>query len=760
MAILKEMTVLRGKYGWIIYANPDKTFCISSLTLSAGHTERTGKQVKYVGSFPEFERGTPLVVRGYWEDNAKYGPQFQAISVEPDPEASMDGLRSYLSSGLIPGIGKALAEVLVEAFGKEVLNVLEDEPDRLLEVQGIGEVRKRQIVDGWHDQRERRDTITSLQVCGFTLGKAVRVYDSVGTRSLEVLKANPYDLLPMVQGLGFASVDQYALLQGFEVEDPRRLYAGIIQALDYGVLQGHAFYTFSELCSVAHKLLTENLNRTGHSVEDLSVRDVFRIVDDLSDGEHFVRDVFPDDRTKVYLPRFLEAERNIPNQLRDLMESPYPQCPVEEYEEALTEVEGGKGLTLSGSQREAVFKALTNKVYVLTGGPGTGKTTICQFILDILDRQGLRLELVSPTGRAAKRLSEVTGYTAQTIHRLLGYSSEEKGFLHNSYNPLSLDVLLVDEASMVDLVLFQSLLDALPNHARLIIVGDSDQLPSVRPGVVLRDLLKTPDIASHCLTEIFRQGKGSLIIDNAHKINAGQRPALYPLSKDSIQQGYDFFYWGAEDFNGAAERVVAFIQMQKDRGNNLDDLQVLMPKKRGENGTEALNPLLRDIMNPAEEGKAEVSFVTRLFRLGDRVIQTVNNYDLNVFNGDVGVISEIDPVNQLLTITYPDQEVVFPYKSCKDLELAYALTIHKSQGSEYKSVLLVLLPEYKRMLYRNLFYTGVTRAKKRLILVGSLEAIDRAVSVPEDRERNTLLAYRLKETFKGFAPPEVATVNL
>jgi exodeoxyribonuclease V alpha subunit len=700
--------------------------------------------VTIVGSMSNPTIGESVFCEGRWTSHREFGRQFVVERYSTLQPATTFAIKKYLGSGLIKGIGPVMAERMVGAFGEQTLEVIETRPRSLLDVEGIGKGRLAMIERAWHEQREIRNVMLYLQSHGVSQAFAVKIYKTYGDASIRVVEENPYRLAQDIWGIGFRTADKIALQIGIPADSERRLEAGLL-------------YTLSEATDFGHLYLPEpKLLRSAAEILGVEEAKLTPVLEAMAAAETIVTEELPDvegrsarrqeARRACYHPALYHTEVGLASQLRRRLTSglgrPLSQDRIGAW---LADQERRLDITLSEEQRQAVALALGSRILILTGGPGTGKTTVVNLIARAFEARRQRLMLVSPTGRAAKRLSEVTGRDAQTVHRLLKFDPGTNAFQFNDSNPLECDVLIADEVSMLDAVLANNLLKAVPIHAQLLLVGDSDQLPSVGAGNVLADLLASGVIPSIRLTQVFRQAQESLIVTNAHRVREGKFPVLVPPKE---REGKNCLWVEAEESADGAEQVVKLVRRSLPAlGYRPDEIQVLSAMHRGTLGVQHLNEALQEALNPADESGRRPELVrgSRRFRVGDRVIQLKNNYDRNVFNGDVGYIADIRPEEQLIVVRYPEGAVEYDFADYDELQLANALSIHKSQGSEYPAVVLVLHSSQYLMLQRNLFYTGLTRARKLCILVGDRRAVGRAVHNDKTARRFTRLAERLKE---------------
>jgi exodeoxyribonuclease V alpha subunit len=705
---------LEGTLARVIFEHADRPWRVVRMDTALG-------EVTAVGNLSGLAPGEPVRLTGRWVDNPKFGRQFQADSFVPVRPGTVEGIERYLGWGLVDGIGPGLAKRLVAHFGPETLEVIEAHPERLTEVEGIGPVRAERIQTAWQGARHLKEVMVFLQSLDVGTGFALRIFRRYGERAVQVVKSNPYQLALDVSGVGFLTADRIARSLGLAADDPARLAAGLLHALGEASEEGHVHLPGPELSARAAALLGVSEDAL------LAPRDRLALGGYIQVEPH-----------GVSLARLYEAERKVAAGLARVLAGPRPARDVD-ADAAVAEYEAQSGLTLADQQRAAVKAALRSKLLVITGGPGTGKTTIVKGVLRILEAHHTTILLAAPTGRAAKRMSEATGREAKTLHRLLEYAPQDEGFLRSEDNPLEGDVVIVDEASMVDILLMQSLVAALPDRAQLILVGDVDQLPSVGPGAVLHDVIRSGRADVVRLTRIYRQAHTSLIVENAHRINHGELPVL-PAPGDPRSDFYLFERDAPEDVLRTIEELV---KARIPRGFGLDpvdQVQVLTPMHKGPLGAQNLNQRLQALLNPSgpELARGQVTL-----RQGDKVMQTKNDYDLGVFNGDVGRVLRVDPEEKALTVDYEGREVVYDAPALEQLQLAYATSIHKSQGSEYPAVVVPVSTQHFVMLHRNLLYTAITRGKRLVILVGSKKALAMAVKSVRDQRRYTALADRL-----------------
>jgi exodeoxyribonuclease V alpha subunit len=730
----------------ITYFNPENGYSV--LRVRPDHHRLPGANreglVTVTGNLPELSPGEHLRLSGRWTNHPKHGLQFQCEVCEQTLPATVAGIRRYLGSGLIKGIGPRLAERIVAEFGKQTLDVIELEPERLREVADIGPKRSRLIARAWEEQKQVKEIMLFLHGHGVSTNLAIKIYKQYGDQALETVRNDPYRLARDIYGVGFKTADSIAQALGLPKDHPSRIEAGLVYALNDMIEEGHVFAPRQALSERAVELLEVNQELIPPALENLARDERIRqellpfLEPEASQPEEAapgkVREAGGEyGQSAVYLMPLYFSETGVAERLRKLADA-LPSR-LSDMPPAFLALDP----TLSQEQQDAIRTALTHPVSVLTGGPGTGKTTALKALIAALDSQRKRYALASPTGRAAKRLSEATGRPASTIHRLLAFSPNE-GFKHNAQNPLPVDLLVVDEASMLDLILANHLLKALEPGTHLLLVGDVDQLPSVGAGDVLRDVIASQIAPVTRLSAIFRQAAGSQIILNAHRINRGQPPLF---DKDSR----DFFLFPAETAEEAAnwitevtcERIPA-----KFGFHPRDDIQVLSPMYRGLAGVSALNERLQSILNPSSLKTPEKSLFGQVFRMGDKVMQTQNDYDKDVYNGDIGTVAGINPVQHTLTVDFEGRRVSYDWSEGDQLVLAYAVSVHKSQGAEFPAVVVPVVTAHYMMLQRNLLYTAVTRAKELCVLAGSRRAIAIAVRNDKVAHRFTALDWRLR----------------
>ena len=704
--------VLAGLVERVTFHNSDNGFCVLRAK-ARGHRDL----VTVVGHAAIISAGEWITASGEWVNDHTHGQQFKAHFIRTSAPTSIDGIEKYLGSGMIRGIGPVYAKKMVNAFGEKVFDIIEAEPERLREVTGIGVVRAKRITDAWAEQKIVREIMVFLHSHGVGTARAVRIYKTYGSDAVQVMTENPYRLARDIRGIGFKTADAIAMKLGVEKTAMIRVRAGISYALTEAMDDGHCGLPTADLVPLAEKLLEVGADLIRTAL-DLELADGTVIADSLGETNC------------IFLANLYRAEQAIAEKLLALYRAKLPWGSID-ADKALPWIEQRIGIELAPSQKAAVRLALASKVLVITGGPGVGKTTIVNSILRILAAKTVKLLLCAPTGRAAKRLSETTGQEAKTIHRLLEVDPKGGGFKRNMENPLDCDLLVVDEISMVDVMLMHALLKAVPDSAALLVVGDVDQLPSVGPGQILADMITSGAVPVVRLTEVFRQAAKSRIITNAHRINQGLIPDLGKPEGDS-----DFYFVQADDPETAVLRIIELVKTRIPQRFGLDpirDIQVLCPMNRGGVGARSLNIELQAALNPAGERKVERFGWT--FAPGDKVMQIENDYDKEVYNGDIGYIDDVDPEAGELTASFDGRAVTYGFGELDTLVPAYAATIHKSQGSEYPAVVIPVMTQHYTMLQRNLLYTGVTRGKKLVVLVGQKKAVAIAVRSSSGRRR-------------------------
>ncbi|MBQ3059098.1 MAG: ATP-dependent RecD-like DNA helicase [Desulfovibrio sp.] len=716
---------------------PDKGQTVQGKVRGAPSRSVSREPVTCVGHMINPQAGAHLRLQGRRVNNPRFGRQIAFDAAEEVMPATTEGIRLYLASGLIKGVGEQMAGRIVAAFGTDTIRVLDEEPERLLKIRGVGRKNFERICTSWAEHRGMRELLLFLQPHGITPTYAVRIYRAYGNAALAVVRENPYRLAMDIHGIGFITADAAAAKLGFAPDSPLRVQAGVLYILQKAVDDGHVF--------LPHSRLTEEVCRQLGVVPEL-VQDALtaleldeRLVREPLDTDEYLSEEKDDtERTAIYLRRFHHYESKTAFYLHRILASP-KSVHFEKPAAMVEKVAADLPLALAPEQLEAVHTAARSKIMVLTGGPGTGKTTIIKAIIQLFSQNRTRILLAAPTGRAAKRMAESTGREARTIHRLLEYSPKEDGFARNENTPLACGLLVVDEASMMDVMLFYHLLKAVPLGATVVLVGDVHQLPSVGPGAVLADIIESGVVPVVRLTEIFRQSAESEIICNAHLINRGE----VPLLESSRERLSDFYFIRQNEPEKAAELMVDLVRNHIPRRfglNPVDDIQVLTPMLKGAVGAASMNALLQEALNP---NGLEVRRGERAFRLHDKVMQIRNNYDKDVFNGDMGRIVHLDPRERTLSVSFDERVVPYGFDELDELAPAYAISIHKSQGSEYPAVVIPIMMQHYMLLQRNLVYTGVTRGKKLVVLVGESRALHMAVKNNRTRKRHTRLARRL-----------------
>ena len=795
------MDTLHGILERIVYESPDTGYTVGRLS-----ARDYAELITVVGNLASVNPGESLLLQGEWVDNPKYGRQFQIDKYETVLPANVVGLRKYLGSGLIKGIGPKMAALIVRKFGMDTMDIIEHAPEKLTRVPGIGRKRVEIIKEAWEAQREIKNVMLFLQSHDVSTAHAAKIYKTYENDAIPIVTENPYRLADDIYGIGFVTADTIAQKLGIDKDAPQRVQAGIKYVLSQKADEGHVFQHRAELIEACQTMLEQepeaiaqgihalveieeiinpsftNLPSSdaqvaiGETSDDYDISDQQSVSD--SNQQEFV-DVHEDPLTEsrepraeshsaIYLAPFYYAELGVANQFSRLLAS-QKQSPVllpPNTTLFLTQLENEMDLHFAPQQREAILTAMTTRAMILTGGPGTGKTTTVVGMIRLFEAQGKHITLTAPTGRAAKRLSETTGGEAKTIHRLLEFSPQINNFKRSRQNPLNTDVVIVDETSMVDLVLMNRLMQAIRPSTTVILIGDVDQLPSVGAGNVLKALIDSQKIPVIQLTEIFRQAQESMIVTNAHRINKGESPEL---TGDTDR---NFFFIEKEDPDEITELICSLIADRLPSHYDyhpIDDIQLLCPMRRGVLGTENLNKRLQEVLNPTDTTPAAHPLIKKRigpgthsqspnisnpsvtaggFRVGDKVMQVRNNYDHDVFNGDIGRVIAIERLDKKVHIQYPDKQVVYDTADLGELVLAYATTIHKAQGSEYPAVVIPLHTQHYIMLQRNLLYTGITRARERVVIVGTKKALAICIRNNQVMQRNSNLAERLQ-----YSPP-------
>jgi len=722
------LTDLQGQIERITYTNEENGYTIAKLKVNG-----QADLVTVVGNIIAPTPGETLKMSGEWIKHPKYGQQFKIVHYETTVPASVYGIQKYLGSSLIKGLGPIMAGRIVKKFRKETLNIIEDDIERLAEVDGIGKKRIEMIKGAWDDQKEIREVMVFLQSHGVSSGYATKIFKQYGNLAIEVVKKNPYRLASDIFGIGFVIADQIAEKLGFSKDSDVRAEAGILYVLNQLADDGHIYYPYEPLLEKCQEILQVYRDVIVKALGIINLENRI-VIEDLERGSEILGEKIK----AVYLAKFHLSETSITTRLKKLMNLP-KSFRIIHTEKAITWVQKQLSIRLAKKQVEAVGSAATNKVMIITGGPGTGKTTIINAILKIFEKLRIQILLAAPTGRAAKRMSETTGHEAKTIHRMLEYSIQKGGFQKDDEHPLECDLLIVDEASMIDNMLMHHLLKAIPPEATFILVGDVNQLPSVGAGNVLKDIISSGTVPVVELNEIFRQAKESLIIVNAHMINNGIIPELKPSAKKLE----DFYFIEQED---PEEVLKIILELTKERipktfgFDPVDDIQLLTPMHKGIVGAGNLNMELQNALNPVED---TLTRGNRNFRVNDKVMQIKNNYEKEVFNGDIGRITSIDLENQEIIILFDDRHIPYDFTELDEIVLAYAISVHKSQGSEYQAIILPILTQHYMLLQRNLIYTGVTRGRKLVVIIGTQRALAVGIKNDKTQRRYTHLRYRL-----------------
>lgn len=736
------MITIEGTIEEIIFSNEVNGYTVCEI--------RKDKDViTAVGFMPFVNAGEVLKICGRWVTHPDYGEQFKVEMYEKMLPKTTEAIEKYLSSGLIKGVGPATAKKIVKRFGEETIEIIQHYPQKLAEIKGINLEKAKKIGQVFEEQRELRDVVLFFQEYGISPIYSAKIYRTFGSNTIEQIKENPYRLSDEIFGISFKTADRIAKSLGIDPDSKYRISSGVKYVLSRAAVDGHTFVDEERLKEYTSQLLGVGID----NIEDVLISLVLKKAVYVEKEE---------DISKVYLSAFYNAELGACRKLLELSNIKFSGN-LDDFEERIKEVQTKEGIILAHKQKEAIKEALINGVLVITGGPGTGKTTIIKSIIALLEAEGYEFALAAPTGRAAKRMSEATGYEAKTIHRLLeiGYTADEEElvFARTEANPLEADVIIIDEMSMVDIILMNHLLKAIPVGARLILVGDVDQLPSVGPGNVLRDIIKSEVIKTVKLSEVFRQAEESMIVVNAHKINRGEKPILNNRDKD-------FFFVSRSSYNDTVRTIVDLCQRRIPDAYGFDPMkhiQVLTPMRKGPVGVGSLNIELQKTLNPESKNKRQKVFRDYIFREGDRVMQIKNNYNLKwekpkdsrqsgtgVFNGDMGIIQEIDNEDQRVLVCFDDERLVeYDFTILDELEPAFAVTIHKSQGSEFPVVILPVFPGPKVLMTRNLLYTAITRAREMVILVGARDFLDEMIENDRETKRNSDLSGKLRKCILG-----------
>ena len=723
-----NLTDLQGQIERITFTSEETGYTVARVKV---HGRR--ELLTVIGNIINPTPGEIIKMRGEWGNHPKYGEQFKIVFWQTTTPATVHGMEKYLGSGLIKGIGPVMAKRIVKMFGEKTLDIIENEIDRLVDVEGIGQKRIGMIRKAWEEQKEIRAVMIFLQSHGVSSGYAAKIFKQYGQEAIQIVQENPYCLATDIHGIGFITADKIAGKLGFAKDSDLRAAAGILYVLHELTDEGHVYYPYEPLVEKCREMLEIDREVIVKAIAAAAL-DKQIVVEDLN---HDLAN-YEENNKAVYLAGYHIAEKALAARLKTLIGSTQAIRKIDS-EKAIQWVQEKLSIALAEKQIEAVRQAAGNKVMVITGGPGTGKTTIVNAILKIFSAIKAKILLAAPTGRAAKRMSEATGHEAKTIHRMLEYNMRKGGFQKNEDSPLDCDLIIIDEASMIDTLLMHHLLKAIPAAATFILVGDVNQLPSVGAGNVLKDIMDSGIAPVVQLNEIFRQAKESSIIVNAHKINEG----IIPNLQSQPDKTDDFYFIEQEDPEKALETVINLVRNRIPRRFGFDpvnDIQVLTPMHRGTIGAGNLNLELQKALNPGEEG---VFRGGRHFKVNDKVMQIVNNYDKEVYNGDIGRIASIDEEEKEVKVIMDDREVVYDYSDLDELVHAYAVSVHKSQGSEYPAVVIPILTQHYVLLQRNLLYTGVTRGKKLVVIVGTKKAMAIAVKNNRTENRFTLLKQRL-----------------
>ncbi len=712
------METIEGYLERVTYYNDQNHFTV-------GRFREQGKArlVTIIGNLAGINPGESLKLMGDWVHDKKFGEQFRVEYFETIVPATINGIKKYLGSGMIRGIGPVTAERIVNHFGLQTLEIIDNNPEKMEQVEGIGPKKIALIKEAWKEHREIKNIMVFLQGHGVSATLAAKIYRRYGQSAVQVVRSNPYRLAADLRGIGFLTADQIAKQLGFDQNSVLRAAEGLLYVLSELMQTGHVYYPQNLLLEKAQEIL------------DVEQEVVVRALEQLEKEQRIVIE-----NDAVYLTVFHKAESVLAKNLRSLNTVASNLQHVETLP-LLKWVENKLQLELAPEQKKAIELAIRNKVLVITGGPGTGKTTIIEAITKILQALNQRVLLAAPTGRAAKRINESTGFEAKTVHRLLEFNPQQGGFLRNEEQPLTADAVIVDEASMLDLLLMNSLVKALPDNAKLVLVGDIDQLPSVGPGNVLKDLMGSDEIRVVTLEQIFRQSRTSQIVLNAHRINHGLFPHIRPTGKE---EETDFYFVQEENPEKASEKIMRLYQERIPQRFALDpvrDIQVLSPMHRGLVGVENLNTQLQQLCNPNSNG---VQRGQQTFKVKDKVMQMVNNYEKDVFNGDIGWIANLNNEDQELIVDFDGRFVKYAFLELEELTLAYAISVHKSQGSEYPAIIMPIMTQHYMLLQRNLIYTGLTRGKRLAVILGSKKALAIAIRNNKTQERYTKLSERIK----------------
>ncbi len=707
---------LRGTIERITYQSADSGFTVAKLRPAGSGTQGL---ITVVGQTLALNAGESVVMDGEWSNHGQYGRQFKITNYQTEYPSTLDGVRKYLGSGMIKGIGPVMAKRIVDHFGEKALDVIRSEPGKLKEVEGLGPKRARMITRAWKEQQEVHNVMLFLQSHDVGTGYAVKIWKQYGEDAVALMQENPYRLANDIWGIGFLTTDRIAQNMGIERESVERIQAGIMYVLTTASSDdGHVYVGRDDLLASCSDALGVDVELIGQGI------------DRLVGSEELISE-----EDRLFLPMLMRSEQGIATRLCALAQ--IQRIETGDVEAEIAAIERRDGVSFATGQRDALVKSLSHNVMVLTGGPGTGKTTTVNGMISLFEARRKQVVLAAPTGRAAKRMQEATGKEARTIHRLLEYAPGT-GFVRNAENPLEGDTIIVDEISMVDVLLMNSLLRAIPISSTVVLVGDVDQLPSIGPGSILKDVIESEVVPVVTLSEIFRQAQTSRIVTNAHGINLGGMPDL------ANERDGDFFFIEVGDPEDVASTISDLCRQRLPKTYGLDplrDIQVLSPMHRGEAGAQSLNERLQDALNPTG---TEIIRGGIRYRDGDKVMQIRNNYDKDVFNGDIGRIGRIDPVEQEVLVRFGDRAAEYEFGELDELALAYAITVHKSQGSEFRAVVVPITTQHFVMLQRNLIYTAITRARELVVMIGTRKAMGIAVKNNAVALRNTTLVERLR----------------
>lgn len=721
--ILEEDEVLEGTIEKIVFFNEENHYTVAQFS-----EDDNPAPITIVGTLANANPGEMYRLRGQWVVDKRFGKQFKVKHFESILPTSCKGIEKYLGSGMIKGIGPAYAKRLVKKFGEQTLDILDNEIDRICEVAGIGRKRLELIKSRWEENKSVREVLINLKEYDISISHGIKIHKMYGTNALKIIRENPYRLAFDIQGIGFKTADKIAGTIGIEKNSPMRAAAGVLHVLGEVVVgEGHTYYPYNELVTCAKNIL---------EIDEHIIKDAIK---QMSLDKKIVIEQLPEGQEAVYPKSLHIAETNVALFLLRLMTTGklFPKFdPAAE----ISEFEQSHHFTFAKQQQLAILTALQGELTIITGGPGTGKTTIVKGLISILRKKNLKVVLAAPTGRAAKRLTETTGAHAATIHRLLKWDPYEKKFKKNMDDPISADVVIIDEASMLDITLAYHLFKAIPPTTSVVIVGDVDQLPSVGPGNFLKDIINSERIPVVVLNEIFRQAKRSLIVHNAHRINKGESPYLKPPEKDKTTDFYFVERETPEEVLDTIKNLVAERIPLRFKFDPFNDIQVITPMHKGILGAANLNSELQKLLNKNEQG---VVYGGTQFKVGDKVMQTKNNYDKDVYNGDIGVIVSIDRIEHIVRINFDGRTIDYDYGDLSEIILAYATTVHKSQGSEFKAVVIPVHTQHFILLQRNLLYTAITRGKRLVIIVGTHKALHIAIKNDKTQLRYSGLYQRL-----------------